>query len=230
MVLTRKNSNPSTSESGSVLSRGDVQALVLAPRSWPRYSKKHLPPIAESSSIADLAVTARSANCIDALIRGRAISRLAELPNLTVGELMRRPNFGIKSLADVLRAIGPIICEAGLPSDTAKQLSLSLTRAARRLATSPFSRAIRCDDPRMRGLLGELLYWANNISSEEPLDLTAPLQAVAHRMVIRIRDPVRPSEVEELICRILSDVAQCTRMTLEDELRTVTSRARSRPE
>jgi DNA-binding transcriptional MerR regulator len=224
----RQNRSSSAAEDRRVLSRFDVQILVEAPREWRYYSEDHFPTIVHSSSLADMTVTARSANLIDTLIKDGVISCLAELSNLTIGEVMSRPNFGVKSLADLLKTIEPVICETELPRDTAERLSPSLTRAASRLVNSRFSQAIRCDDPRMRDLLGELLCSANNTSSEEPLDLTATLDASAHRVVTRSRDPADPPAIEELIRRIRFTIAQLTRMKLEDELRTVTIRYVSR--
>jgi DNA-binding transcriptional MerR regulator len=220
----RQNHISSATEDRKVLSRFDVQVLVEAPREWRYYSEDHFPTIVHSSSLADMEVTARSANLIDTLIKDGVISGLAELSNLTIGEVMSRPNFGVRSLADLLKTIGPMICDTGLPRDTVGRTSPSLTRAASRLAKSRFSQAIRCDDPRMTGLLGELLYSANNASSDAPLDLTSTLLAVAERMAMRTRDPADPAAVEGLIRRIRFTVARLTRMNLEDELRTVTIR------
>lgn len=220
----RQNRSSSATEDRRVLSRFDVQVLVETPREWHYYSEDHFPTIVHSSSLADLALTARSANLIDTLIKDGVISGPAELSNLTIGEVMSRPNFGVKSLADLLKTIVPVICETEPPRDTDERLSPSLTHAASRLVNSRFSQAIRCDDPRMRDLLGELLCSANNVSSEELLDLTATVNAVAHRVVKPSRDPADPSAIEELIRRIRFTVAQLTRMTLDDELRTVTIR------
>src|ERR1039457_3005715 len=107
----RQNHISSATEDRKVLSRFDVQVLVEAPREWHYYSEDHFPTIVHSSSLADMEVTARSANLIDTLIKDGVISGLAELSNLTIGEVMSRPNFGVKSPTDLLKTIEPVICE-----------------------------------------------------------------------------------------------------------------------
>jgi hypothetical protein len=156
-------------------------------------------------------------------------ARPSDVAHLTVGQMMRTKNFGTRSMVDLLQSFDRIASCPVFDSDirmspsaeTLEPLSSNLTWAADRLSASRTGRRIRANDPRMRNLVRELLYTANNSSNEPPLGSAATLTEIARRLAVRTRDPLSPSETVNLIDQIRLGLSGLIRMTLEDELQSL---------
>lgn len=227
--------SPISRPEGERLNRNDIEVMTRKPAAWRSYSQKYLPLIPQAASYEDLALSVRANNCIHELIRNKVISDFRELSQLTVHQLMKQNNFGVKSLAMLLDGIGPLAIEpvshekgsaagekmTGQPDAT---LSSNLTWAADRLSASRTGKRVRANDPRLHSLAKELLYVANNSSNEPPLGSTATLTEIARRLAVRTRDPRSPSEAVNLIEQIRLRLSELIRMSLEEELESLAAR------
>ena len=210
------------------LSREEVHKLVSEPKNCKSFWGCTFPEIPSITDLSDLNLSVRTYNCLYNLIEGGVISRPSDFSGLTIGEVMRlSKNFGVTSLADLLNALDCIASYSGAPLGIAaapeqgflRPLSPDLTWAASKLSASRFGGRVRANDPRMHDILGELLYSANNLSSDPPIGPTATLTEIARRLAARSRDPESPSEVMDLIKQIRLRLSELVRMSLDEELR-----------
>jgi len=208
------------------LSKEQIRALLAEPTIWQLFRDNHFPQIPSATKLADLNLGTRTYNCLSELINGGVISRPSDIAELTIGRMMSKTNFGTRSLVDLLRSLDHLACYSVSDSDSGvkanahilEPLSSNLTMAADRLSASRTARRVRANDPRMRKLIQELLYLANNSGNESPLSSTATLSEIARRLVVRVRDPVSPSEAVSLINKIRLRLFELIRMSLEEEL------------
>jgi hypothetical protein len=210
----------------SPLSKEQVRKILDEPTSYQSFLEKHLPQIPLSTDLSALSLRTRTYNCLSKLIAGGVLSRPSDIARLTIAQIMHTKNFGTTSLVDLLRSLDCIAnCSAtdwdgGVTpgAKTLEPLSSNLTWAADRLSTSRSGKRVRANDPRMHDLIKELLYLANNSSNAPPLGSTATLSEIAHRLVVRARDPSSPSEAVNLIDKIRLRLSELLRMSLEEEL------------
>ena len=94
-------------------------------------------------------------------------------------------------------------------------------RAAEKLAGSRVASRIRCGDPRISALCGDLLRAANRSTEFPPLTLSASLQQVGVRLASSPSAPPNPSQLVDAIRLIRLKLAELMRMKLEDELRSL---------
>lgn len=210
------------------LTRSDIEKLGQQPTTLGPYCSSKFPMLPEEASFDELCLSARGQKCIADLIKEGIITNLSDLSGFTVGELLRRRNFGRKSLIELLNAIYPLVLEdeqqdsVERPEHIARaKLSKSLDREAEKLARSRLAKRVRCDDLRLHGLLGPLLFLVNSSSSERPLNTFAALQDLGHRLLTRRRDPVPLSDALEGIQQVRIKIAGLMRKKLEEELRAI---------
>ncbi len=210
------------------LTRSDIEKLVQESTALGPYYLSRLPLLPQVAGFDVLCLSARGQNCISDLIKEGIITNLSELSGLTVGELLRRRNFGRKSLLDLLNAIYPLAIESkehdfvDSPEFIPRaKLSKILDHEAEKLARSRLAKRVRCDDVRLRRFLEPLLFLVNSLSSEQPLNTFATLQDLGHRLTTRRRDPIRLSDAIEGIQQLRAEIAGLMREALEAELKTV---------
>src|ERR1039458_3658614 len=107
------------------LTRGDIEAMIRTPTAWRSHSHKYFPFLPKTASLEELQLSVRAHNCIDGLLKEGAISDLADLSRLTVGQVMERANFGLRSLALLLNEIEPLVLEPPSVQTTALQVAVA---------------------------------------------------------------------------------------------------------
>jgi hypothetical protein len=105
------DSSPASRPAGERLNRTDIKVMIRKPSAWRSYSQKFLPLLPQVSSCEDLALSVRADNCIRELISNKVISDIWGLSQLTVHQLMKQRNFGVKSLATLLDGISHLALE-----------------------------------------------------------------------------------------------------------------------
>lgn len=66
---------------------------------------RHLPPLPEWTRLEDLDIEVRSFNCVNRLIERGVVPSVSGLSNMTIGNVLRTKNFGVKSLVDLLTSL-----------------------------------------------------------------------------------------------------------------------------
>lgn len=66
---------------------------------------RHLPPLPEWTKLEDLEIEVRSSNCVNRLIEMGVVPSVSGLSNLTIGNVLKTNNFGVKSLVDLLTSL-----------------------------------------------------------------------------------------------------------------------------
>ena len=219
----------SPSTAARVLTRDEVAELLRSPSQLMSYAvrRRRFPQLAPNLRPRDLSLSARVQNCLRGLKVSRGVTDLSQLSRLTIGELLHLENFGRKSLINLLSSVVPMILDnAARPSSNFRRdhrtISASVTRAAERLRAQSYSARIRCTDPRFKSEAGALLYIANSNSDGPPLDASASLHTVAHRLVGRSNDDMPAELTLAAIRKIRYKVARVRRMPLEQELKEIT--------
>jgi hypothetical protein len=219
---------PSPSTSDRPLTRAEVEQLLRHPnRLMSEYVwGRQLPQLAASVRTADLTLTVRVQNCLSDLRKHHGLADLSYLSHFTIGQLLRLRNFGRKPLIDLLSAVLPVILEdttdrIGGVSLERQEISRAITKAAERLRAQPHSSRVRCTDPRFRLEAGTLLFAANSCSDDPPLDPSASLHDVAHRLVGRMRDNAPQERTLDAIGKIRRKIARVRRLPLERELQEI---------
>jgi hypothetical protein len=175
----------------------------------PRILKRRLPQLPQGMTLDDLELEKRTYNC---LARAGYLRNSAALRRATIGSVVALPNFGVKSLVDLLTSMEAVARQTNY-------LDVELTREAGRLRRMPQARGIRLDDLRLRRDL-HILTPGNET-----------LEALGRRLVKRTTDPRDPELIAEELRQIADAVTRLSRMTLEEELYDLTigaGRARSR--
>ncbi len=108
-------------ETGDRLTAADVRYMIRTPTAWRSLSHKYFPRLPKTAGLEDLQLSVRAHNCIDALFKEGVISDLAGLSRLTVGQVMNRSNFGLKSQIELLKGIDPLVLEPASVQTTAPQ-------------------------------------------------------------------------------------------------------------
>ncbi len=212
--------------SSDQLSSEDIQQIITRSRPLDLFLERRIPNIPPTTELTDMRLDVRTYNCVTELIRGDVISRPSDLSRLTLREMMRTTNFGRKSLGNLLRSIEllvgtPPAATVAPECESPKFLSPDLVRAAEKLVQSRVASRIRCSDPRMARLCGELLYAANSSPDYPPLDSKASLQQVALRLAASTCDPSTASRLVSAIQLLRLRLAELMRMKLETELRSL---------
>jgi DNA-directed RNA polymerase alpha subunit len=216
------------SASSDQLSSGDIQQIISQSRPLDPFLEQRFPDIPSTTELADMRLDVRTYNCLTELMREDVISRPSDLSQLTLRKMMRTKNFGRKSLRNLLHAIehlrGPQPVTTTEPEcESPKRLCPDLTRAAEKLAQSRVAGRVRCSDPRMSKLCGDLLYAANNSGDNPPLDSKATLQQVALRLAACTWAPSSASQLASAIRLLRLRLAELIRMKLETELHSLAS-------
>jgi len=94
------------------LDLSELRCIIRTPGSWRSYSAKYLPTLPKTASLEELRLSVRAENCIQDLLKECVISNLADLSQLTIGQIMERSNFGVKSLKELLTEIQPLVLES----------------------------------------------------------------------------------------------------------------------
>jgi DNA-directed RNA polymerase alpha subunit len=212
--------------SANQLSGEDVQQIITQSRPLELFLEKRIPDIPPPTELADMRLDVRTYNCITDLIVGNVISRPHDLSQLTVRRIMRTKNFGRKSLRNLLRSIEQLqlpqpVTTAELIHAAPKLHCPDLTRAAEKLVQSRVANRIRCNDPRISKLCGDLLYAVNNSGAYPPLDSKAGLQQVALRLAACTWTAYNVSQLLNQIRVLRLKLAELMRMELEIELRSL---------
>lgn len=208
------------------LSGEDIQQIISRSSPLDLFLERRFPDIPPTTELDDMQLDVRTYNCITDLIRGDVISRPSDLSQLTLRQMMRTKNFGRKSLGNLLHSIEQLhrpkpVTTAEPVHAVPKLVSPDLTRAAEKLARSRVVSRIRCNDPRVSKLCGDLLYAVNNSSTYSPLDSKATLQQVALRLATCTWNPYTASQVVNTIGLLRLRLAELMRMKLETELRSL---------
>jgi DNA-directed RNA polymerase alpha subunit len=100
------------------LDLNQLRSIIRTPGSWRSYSAKYLPALPKTANLEELRLSVRAQNCVQGLLKECVISNLADLSQLTIGQIMERANFGLKSLIDLLTELQPLVLEfaPALPS------------------------------------------------------------------------------------------------------------------
>ncbi len=233
-VMVQPTASQVRAASNVQLSSKNIQQIISELRPLDYFLERRFPDIPETTELTDMELNVRTYNCINELIKGDVITKPSDLSQMTLRQIMRTKNFGRKSLRNLLRSIEQL---QGTQLDTTGVFELDttgvfeyespktrcpdLTRAAEKLAQSRVASRIRCSDPRMSSLGGELLYAANSSSDYPPLDSNASLQQVALRLAARTLVPSNALQLVSSIQQIRSRLAELMRMKLEAELRSL---------
>jgi DNA-directed RNA polymerase alpha subunit len=208
------------------LSTEDIQHIISRSRPLNLFLERRAPYVPPTTELDDMGLDVRTYNCITDLIRGAVISRPSDLSSLTIRQIMRTKNFGRQSLGNLLLSIeqlhGPNPVAGAKPVHVAPKIECpDLTQAAEKLAQSRVANRVRCNDPRVSKLCGDLLYAANNSSVYPPLDAKAGLHQVALRLATCTWNPNTTSQVVRKIALLRVKLAELMRMNLETELRSL---------
>jgi hypothetical protein len=222
----RTSTPPVGVASSDQLSREDVHKIISQSGPLDPFLERRVPNIPPTTELADMRLDVRTYNCLTDLIRGDVIAKPSDLSRLTLRQLMRTQNFGRKSLGNLLRSIellqGTQPVTTGAPEcEPPKLFFPELSREAEKLVQSRVASRIRCGDPRMLELCGELLYAANSCPEYPPLDSRASLQQVALRLAATTWTPAAASQLVSAIRLLRLRLAELLRMKLETELRSL---------
>lgn len=129
---------------GSRLSRSDLQHLIRRPGAWHLYAQCFFPVLTTTWGLSDLLLSVRTYNCLDVLIQQHVIEDLAGLSQLTVGQMMKQPNFGVLSLVDLLEAIDPLVLDATRDQPSASVSGVTLRNRTSETALSVEAAQLNC--------------------------------------------------------------------------------------
>ena len=224
--LVQTAASPLGSASSDQLSSEDIRHIVSQSRHLDLFMERRFPEIPVTTKLVEMRLDVRTHNCMTDLINREVIFRPSDLSQLTVRQMMRTKNFGERSLRNLLRSIEQLngtqsITIATPELESPKILCPDLIRAAEKLAQSRIASRIRCSDPRMPKLCGDLLYAANRSSDGPPLDSNASLQQVASRLAARTSTPSNAPQLVSAIRLLRIRLAELMRMKLETELRSL---------
>ena len=226
---------PMVRDAGDRLSLDQLQHIIQNPSAWRSYSDKYLPFLPKTASLDELQLSVRAYR----VFKDCMISNLVDLQRLTLRQLMERPNFGLKSLIELLDKIQPLVLDPELIQESSPQVGVvsvtssvqissspkslypDLIKAAEKLAQSQVASRSRCNDPRISKLCGDLLYAAYSSFDYPPLDSNASLQKVALRLAARTSTPSNASHLVSAIRLLRHRLAELMRMKLETELRSL---------
>ena len=177
---------------------------------------RHLPKLPDDITLKDLELEVRTWNCLKAAGFAR---RPQTLSDKCIGEILRIPNFGAKSLVDLLTSL-----EASTPKTQAVprgepeapndgNSGPNLIAEAKRLRKTNHSRLIHRNDPR----LGEMVR-AIDYGSETVYEL-------ADRLLSGQRIPISAASVIAQLKELQEKIRAVSRIKLEAELASVTSGA-----
>ena len=117
--------SPMSRQAVARLTRDDIETIIRTPTAWLSHSHKYFPFLPKTVSLEDLQLSVRAHNCIDTLLKEGVISDLADLSRLTVGQVMDRANFGLRSLPELLNEIEPLVLEPPSVQTTASQVAVA---------------------------------------------------------------------------------------------------------
>lgn len=205
------------------LTRTEVEDLLRTPFSFinPGTQTRRFPQLTASLRIVDLQTTTRVQNCLRELEKYEGLTDLSGLSRFTLGELLHRKNFGRKSLADLLSSTLPLILDKSdknADPDSRSSLFARVTRVAERLRAQPYSRRVRCGDPRFVAETATLLSIANSSSDDPPLGPFASLHAIAHKLVGRTKNDFSAERAIDALGKIRRKIARARGIFLEREL------------
>jgi hypothetical protein len=179
--------------------------------------RRQLPALPEGVTSEELPLEPRTRNC---LVEQGLLEPPDKLQNVTVGEVLRIPAFGKKSLVDLLTSLesttrsatkSPAVLDGPGGSHT-EQLNRKVRRAARKLQRLRDASAIRDDDPRFGHLICEMGLGAKNAKEAADLLVSGRAVPVSGRLVLRcLRD-------------LIEGIRAARRTTLESELSAVTGK------
>lgn len=209
------------------LTRAEVENLLRSPHIMMsgKVRRRRFPRIAASFHLDDLLLTNRAQK---ALLRLKASRGLTDLSHLSIGDLLGLQNFGLMSLTSVLSSVLPVILDREINPRAGGRychvpVSAAVTAAAERLRAQSYSGLIHCTDPRFRLEAAAVLYVSNSSSDDPSLALSASLDAVAHRLIGRTRDFPSPESILDAIRKLCDKIAGAKRISLEQELKEITS-------
>jgi hypothetical protein len=219
------SATPFETASDDRLSSKDIEQIVSQSKPLDPFLEKRFPKIPETTELADIELDVRTYDRITELIRGKVISKASDLSHLTLGQLMFTHYFGRKSVENILRSIQQLQITqpvtAAMPELESPKLCPDLAGAAAKLAQSRVASRIRCNDPRISKLCGQLLYVANRSTDYPPLNSNASLQQVALRLAASASAAPNASELVDAIRLLRIKLSELMRMKLEDELRSL---------
>lgn len=168
---------------------------------------KHLPCPPEWVRSDDIQVDQRTHNRLDAF---GFLKMPQELGRRTLGDIVKIPAFGVRSLVDLLCAIESFV--AWVPSSDRHP---AITRQAKKLRHTRNVERIRSDDPRFGTMI-------RSIGIPAPNAL-----ALADALIDRTVDPTEPDIVVRRLRRLRHHIAAAERMTLTAELYNFTASAKT---
>lgn len=128
---------PMAEDAGDRLDLDQLQRIIRNPSTWRSFSNKYLPFLPKTASFEELQLSVRTQNCISGLLQDGAISDLADLPRLTLGQIMERPNFGLKSLIELLDQIQPLVLDPVLGRASNPQVRTASVALSVRTSATP---------------------------------------------------------------------------------------------
>jgi hypothetical protein len=107
--------SPISDQGSERLTKENVEVIIRTPSAWRTYSHKYFPILPITASQDDLGFSARADNCVRTLVEDRVIPNFSGLSQLTLRQVMKRHNFGAKSLGVLLKEIRPLILQPLAP-------------------------------------------------------------------------------------------------------------------
>lgn len=180
---------------------------------------RYFPSVPPAVRFEDLRLSARSQHCLNTMRRQGVIRSPIDLSSMRLHEVLRRKDFGRKSLIDLLGALSSYAPPRAFSvcSPEVSPLSSALTKSAERLRAVRYAGAIRCNDLRLGRYLKPIWAYSNAAHSDTPLASAAHLYAVAHRLVGREHD-INPEELLAVIQNTRTAMSAAMRLTLDREL------------
>lgn len=183
--------------------------------------RRYLPQIPSDTQLRDLQLDSRTYRSIAALMKKGEISTPCDLSRLTVREIMLTKNFGKKSLVNLIRSMEQLSQSrvSEISPGGSRVRDLSLPSLLNKFLHSRMATKVRCNDPRMSGILLELLSLANTLGDGAPLNSNVTLQELAAKLAECTIDPSTSTRLAKLISEIRLQLVRLSQMNLETELR-----------
>jgi len=184
---------------------------------------RNLPSISKGIELDDLRLEPRTRNCLQQMMSYADLTRLDQLRNLTIGQIIHTQGLGARSLVDLLTALESAGVADNLRDSSAPNLLLnaSLTDEANRLAQIPSANTILLGDPRLGRYLDELFVYAASMDSSVELTKHDVIRTMAERIANRKCDPPNAGYMRNLLQVVNRQIAISSRLPLEKELRAV---------
>lgn len=189
-----------------------ADAVIAHVRPWMHSLPAHLrsrrlpcPPAWVSGD--DIRVDQRTQNCLESF---GFLDKPQELGRRTIGEIIKTPSFGVRSLVDLLCALESFV--VWIPST---EQNAVITREAKKLRRMRNADRIGADDPRFGTMIRSI-----GMPATDALDL-------AKALIERCVDPTEPDFVVRRMRQLRHAIGAAERMTLTAELYDFTASAKT---